>query len=51
MKKITGIALLLIGVAAFAQANVTPEIDPGSAASALALLAGAALVIRGWRRS
>jgi hypothetical protein len=52
MKRIAGITLILIGVAAFAIAVPPgPEIDPGSAGSALALLAGAALVIRGRRRS
>jgi hypothetical protein len=54
MKKLLGMALILIGTAAVAmasQAPVGPEIDPGSAASALALLAGAALVIRGRRRN
>jgi hypothetical protein len=55
MKRIVGIAVILIGTAAFALAKPQdgdgPEIDPGSAASALALLAGAALVIRGRRRN
>jgi hypothetical protein len=45
-------ALIMIatGVTALAQVNA-PEIDAGSAASALALLAGAAMIIRGRRRS
>jgi len=44
--------LLLIGAAAVAMASIPgPEIDPGSAGSALALLTGAALVIRGRRRN
>jgi hypothetical protein len=50
MKRIVGMALILVAVAVVAVANQQPdgpEIDPGSAASALALLAGAALVIRG----
>ncbi|MGD0497889.1 MAG: hypothetical protein ABSC23_05575 [Bryobacteraceae bacterium] len=51
MNKFVGITLLLIGSATFALATGVPEIDPGSAGSALALLAGAALVIRGRRRS
>ncbi len=43
--------LLGIGIQAFASAALpTPEIDPASAASALALLAGAVGVIRGRRR-
>jgi hypothetical protein len=42
--------LLLIGVAGLAMAVPTPEIDPGSGASALALLSGALLVIRGRRK-
>jgi hypothetical protein len=48
MKKIVGMALILIAMAvvAIAKTNDGPEIDPGSAASALALLAGAALIIR-----
>ncbi|HUP03912.1 MAG TPA: hypothetical protein VMU19_07985 [Bryobacteraceae bacterium] len=49
--KIAALTLLLIGVAGSALAGaIVPEIDAGSAGSALALLAGAALVIRGRRR-
>jgi len=46
-------ALILAATAAIALAVSpdTPEIDPGSATSALALLAGAALIIRGRRRN
>jgi hypothetical protein len=45
-------ALILMGAAAAAMAvTASPEIDPGAAGSALALLAGAALVIRGRRRN
>jgi MYXO-CTERM domain-containing protein len=44
-------ALIMVATAATALAVVTPEIDPGSATSALALLAGAALIIRGRRRN
>jgi hypothetical protein len=43
--------LILLGAAVAAMAFVGPEIDPGSAGSALALLAGAALVIRGRRKN
>ncbi|HUP03911.1 MAG TPA: hypothetical protein VMU19_07980 [Bryobacteraceae bacterium] len=50
MTRILGMALLLTGAAVSAMAYVAPEIDAGSAGSALALLAGAALVIRGRRR-
>ncbi len=49
--KLLGIALMFVAVAGFAQAVVgAPEIDPGSAGSALALLSGALLVIRGGRK-
>ena len=53
MIRIAGMMLILVGVAAAAMAVALngPEIDPGSAGSALALLAGAALVIRGRRRN
>jgi len=53
MTKILGVTLVLIGVAQFAiagGATPAPEISPGSAAAALALLSGAILVIRGRRR-
>ena len=49
MYKVLGMALLVIGCAGTALASV-PEIDPGSAVSALALVSGALLVIRGRRR-
>jgi len=47
--KIAGMMLLSIGAASICSAAV-PEIDPASGANALALLAGALLVIRGRRR-
>jgi hypothetical protein len=57
MKIVCAVSLLLIGVAsaAFAQHPTpggasAPEIAAGSAASALALLSGALLVIRGRRK-
>jgi len=50
MYKVLGMALLMIGVSSFAFATAVPEIDPGSAGSALALLSGALLVIRGRRK-
>ena len=48
MQKILAVVLLGIGVSAAALAAV-PEIDPASGGSALALLAGTLLVIRGRR--
>jgi len=49
--KIAGMLLLGIGAASVCSAVATvPEIDPASGANALALLAGALLVIRGRRR-
>jgi hypothetical protein len=44
--KLTGMFLLFVGVAAFAFAGAVPEINAGSAGSALALLSGALLVLR-----
>jgi hypothetical protein len=53
MRRIVGMALIMAATVAvtLAQTNGAPEIDAGSATSALALLAGAALIIRGRRRS
>jgi hypothetical protein len=51
MTKILGMALLVIGAAAVASAVSVPEIDAGSGASAIALLAGAVLVVRGRKRA
>jgi hypothetical protein len=53
MTKVLGMMLLLIGASAFAMADITtaPEIDPASATSALAMLAGAVLVIRGRKKA
>jgi hypothetical protein len=44
--------LLALGVCgcAFGLPPIAPEIDPGSGANALALLGGAVLVVRSWRR-
>jgi hypothetical protein len=49
--KITGLMLVLIGVSGLAMASsvATPEINPASAATALALLSGVLLVLRGRR--
>jgi hypothetical protein len=44
--KLTGMVLLLVGAATFAFASPIPEINAGSAGSALALLSGALLVLR-----
>jgi hypothetical protein len=48
--KSIAIVLLTLGVTGVAMAGVVPEIDPGTGVSALALLGGALLVIRGRRR-
>ncbi len=48
--KLLGMALMFIAVAGFASAGTVPEIDPGSAGSAVALLAGALLVVRSKRK-
>jgi hypothetical protein len=52
MTKAFGLVLLTLGTAAalFAAPPIGPEIDAGSAVSALALISGAALVIRGRRK-
>lgn len=51
MMKIAGLMLLMAGTAGFALASIVPvpEISAGSAGSALALITGATLVIRGRR--
>ena len=49
--KILGMALVFAAVSGMALATApVPEIDPGSAGSAFALLTGALLVIRGRRK-
>jgi hypothetical protein len=52
MRKVLGMLLLLAGTSTFAIGGigVAPEIGAGSAGSAVALLAGTLLVIRGRRR-
>jgi hypothetical protein len=52
MRILTGVILLAVAVAlpALAVATVGPEIDPGSAASALTILIGLSLVRRRRRR-
>jgi hypothetical protein len=49
MMKFIGMALLLVGVSAIASASAVPEIDPGSAGTAIALLSGALLIFRSRR--
>ena len=51
MYKLLGLTLLFLGAAGAALANsiAVPEIDPGSAGSALAVLAGCALMIKSRR--
>jgi hypothetical protein len=49
--RVSGIMLLLIGMGSAAFAiNAVPEISPASAGSALALISGAVLVMRGSRK-
>jgi len=49
--RLSGIILLLIGMSCVAFAQVqTPEISPASAGTAVALIAGAVLVMRGRRK-
>ena len=50
MKKIAGLFLLSCAVVPFACAVGVPEVDPGGAVNAVALIAGALLVIRGNRK-
>ncbi len=49
MQKVLGMMLLIAGASQFAMATV-PEIGVGSAGSAIALISGALLVIRGRRK-
>jgi hypothetical protein len=48
--KLLGSILLLIGMGSAAFAIVAPEISPASAGSAIALISGAVLVMRGRRK-
>jgi hypothetical protein len=53
MRKAIGLVLILLGATAALLAvpgAPAPEIDPGSAGTAIALLSGSLLVIRGRRR-
>jgi len=54
VSKITGMIVLLVGAATVALANPgppAPEIDPASCTTALALIGGAWLVVRGRRKA
>ena len=48
--KLVGYMLLLMGMGSAAFATTVPEINPASAGSALALVSGALLVMRGQRK-
>jgi hypothetical protein len=52
MLRVAGMFLLLVGVASFAVADIVtaPEINASSASSALALISGAILMIRGRKK-
>jgi hypothetical protein len=50
MRTVIAVMLLILGTSTALMATSVPEIDPTSATSAVALLAGAALVIRGRRK-
>ena len=53
MLKVAGMLLILVGVSSFAFADIVvaaPEISAGTASSALALVSGAILVIRGRKK-
>jgi len=49
--RILGLTLLLMGASGAVFAAITPEIDPASGVSAIALLAGAVLIIRARRKN
>jgi len=53
LTKFLGKTALLIAASSVAWANgvIVPEIDPGSAGTALALLSGTLMVIRGRRKA
>lgn len=52
MQRLAGLILILAGLSAvgFAGPIATPEVSPDTAASALAVLTGAVLIIRSRRR-
>ena len=51
MQKLSVFVLLFVGVSAVAMAVPVPEIDPASGGSALALIVGGLMIIRGRRKS
>jgi hypothetical protein len=46
MLRLASVGLLILGVSALASAAAVPEIDPGTGINVLALLGGAAIVVR-----
>jgi hypothetical protein len=50
MRPLVSVMLLVLGTSTALMAAPVPEIDPTTAMSAVALLAGAVLVIRGRRK-
>lgn len=48
--KVLGMVLFFVGMASFLSATTVPEIDPGSAGSAVALLSGALLIFKASRQ-
>ena len=50
MRTLIAVMLLVLGTSTVLMANPVPEIDPTTASSTVALLVGAALVIRGRRK-
>jgi hypothetical protein len=50
LKTLVAVVLLAVGASVLASAVQVPEIDAGSGANALALIAGALIVIRGRRK-
>ena len=50
MKTLLAATFFALGVASIALAAPTPEIDPASGVSAVALLSGALILIRGRRK-
>ena len=50
MQKTLGMLLLMVGIAGCCMAAPVPEIDPATGGSAIALVAGALLVIRGRKK-
>jgi hypothetical protein len=51
LRTLFAVILLGVGASVLASAAPVPEIDAGSGANALALIAGALLVIRGRRKN